>query len=95
MTRDGRQNAKELTARQLALPAALVSLVFPGVGHLLIGMYGRAVTWFLGYVVFSFAVGLARPGAALVLSAIVAVDAYVLARATSPKETSSPEEVRQ
>lgn len=92
MATDSEQKEPEVTPRQLAVPAALVSLFAPGVGHLLIGLRARALTWFAGYVALTLLVGLTRPGVTLVLSLIVAVDAYVLARTAPPTEATGNDE---
>lgn len=87
MAADSEQQEPQVTPQQLALPAALISLLAPGVGHLLIGLRMRALTWFAGFVALTLAVGLTRPGVTFVLSLIIAVDAYILAR-TAPRAES-------
>ena len=89
MARNSEQKEAPVTPRQLAVPAALISLLAPGVGHLLIGLRMRALTWFAGFVGLTLVVGLTRPGVTFVLSLIIAVDAYVLARTQPPAEASS------
>ena len=89
MAKNSEQKEPQVTPRQLAVPAALVSLVAPGVGHLLIGLRMRALTWFAGFVGLTLAVGLTRPGVTLVLSLIIAVDAYILARTMPPAEATA------
>ena len=71
------------TPRRLALPAALVSLLMPGLGHLLIGQTVRAIVWVVAFVGFSLAVG-RRPLAIFILLALIAVDAFVLGVTTKP-----------
>ena len=71
------------TPRRLALPAALVSLLMPGFGHLLIGQTVRAIVWVVAFVGFGLAVG-RRPLEIFILLAVIAVDAFVLGVTTKP-----------
>ena len=79
------------TPQRLALPAAFVSLLVPGFGHLLIGQAARGIVWVVGFVGFGLAVGNARPLAILIFLAVVAVDAFVLGVTTKPAATDSGE----
>ena len=74
--------------REIALFAAAISFLLPGVGHLLVRAWARGLLWSLG----SLVVALAGGGVALLLlMAIAAIDAYVFARDATqrPKETQS------
>ena len=63
-----------------SLPA-LFSLIAPGAGHILIGMWTRGAVWLLGsYVLAATAPMSVLP--LLALMAIAAADAYVCARDT-------------
>ena len=73
--------------RQVALIAAAISFLFPGIGPFLVHAWARGAIWALGWVV----VGLAGGGVALLaLMAISAVDAYAFARQLPPPSTAKP-----
>ena len=86
-----KHEASKWTPRRLALPAALVSLLMPGFGHLLIGQATRGIVWVVGFLAFGFAVGNTRPLAIFILLAVVAVDAFVLGLTTKPAAGDSDE----
>ena len=67
------------SARLLAVPAALLSVVAPGLGHLLLGLRLRAVIWLVGYVAFALSAGMGRPAAMWTLSVVIALDAAIYA----------------
>lgn len=71
---------------RLAFPAALLSLVAPGAGHVLIREWGRAAIWFAGWLLVSAAAGAPHSPVVLALMLIAAADAYLIAR-SSPEPT--------
>lgn len=78
------QQPEPQSLRPLAIPAALISLFAPGLGHLLIGMRARAIAWLGGYVAFAVLVAPQRPGAIWLVPAAAAVDALALAMTLPP-----------
>ena len=71
--------------RQIALTAAAISFLFPGLGHLLVRARSRGLLWAVGWLVVAVAGG----GVALLLLMVIsAIDAYVFARVA----TQRPEE---
>ncbi len=73
--------------RQVAMLAAGISFLFPGLGHFLVRAWARGAIWALGWLVVTIAGG---GVAVLLLMAISAVDAYVFARALAPPSRSEP-----
>lgn len=69
---------------RLALPAALLSFMAPGVGHLLIRAWSRGALWLAGWLVLGAVSGVAHSPVVLLLMAIAAVDAFVFARSQPP-----------
>ena len=65
---------------RLALPAALLSFVVPGVGQFLIRAWGRGAIWLGGWLLVSASAGAPHSPVVLALMLIAAVDAYLLAR---------------
>ena len=86
---NGRQSASE-PVRPSALTVALISLFAPGLGHLLIGLRARAVAWLGSFIAFGLVVAPGRPGAIWLVSAAVAIDAFVLATAREAADSNVP-----
>ena len=84
-----KHEASKWTPRRLAFPAALVSLLVPGFGHLLIGQAARGIVWIVGFLAFGVAVGSTRPLAIGILLAVIAVDAFVVGVTTKPAASDS------
>lgn len=97
---DHNQPEREWPTRRRALVVAVVSLIAPGLGHVLMGMWSRALIWFFGFMAFALTVAGDRPGTIWILSAFIALDAYVIAMmepertSNSPAERSKPDDGR-
>ncbi len=72
--------------------AIILSLIIPGLGHLYIGRYGRALIWFIGSLAIGVILdqqGSLTPGTLIVLSVLgvfAAVDCLVMLRFFTPEK---------
>ena len=72
--------------------AIILSLLIPGLGHLYIGRYGRALIWFLGSLGIGLILdqqGSLTPGSLIVLGVLgvlAAVDCLVMLRFFQPEK---------
>lgn len=67
--------------------AAALSLIVPGVGHLVIRRWGRAAIWFAGWILVAGASGSPHNVAVVALMVVAAVDAYVFAQSHAREAT--------
>ncbi len=72
--------ARKHDPRRLALPAATLSLLVPGVGHFLLGLRLRGAIWLGGFFLLVSTASAAGAHYTLLLGLIVAADAYLMAR---------------
>ena len=70
----------------LALLAAGLSLLLPGVGHFLIRAPLRGLIWLVGWIVVGALSGPSHSPFVLILMLAAAVDAYLVARWNSPTD---------
>lgn len=75
--------------------AAALSLLVPGLGHLLIGERGRGAIWLAGWLVLALLSGAAHSPAVVILMVVAAVDAYALARRPTGAEEHGPPATRR
>ena len=84
--------APQVTARRspapahLALLAAGLSLLLPGVGHFLIRAPLRGLIWLVGWIIVGALSGPSHSPFVLILMLAAAVDAYLVARWNSPTD---------
>lgn len=70
--------------------AIILSLIIPGLGHLYIGRFGRALIWFIGGLVIGIILdrqGSLTPGSLIVLGVLgvlAAIDCLVMLRFFKP-----------
>ena len=70
--------------------AVILSLVIPGLGHVYIGRYGRALIWFLGSLAIGIILdqqGSLTPGSLIVITVLgvaAAIDALVMLKFFQP-----------
>ena len=79
-TGDGRPQRSRPTPAQLALLAAALSFLVPGLGHFLIRAWSRGLIWLGGLILIGVLSAGAQSPIVLVLSFVAAIDAYLTAR---------------
>ena len=80
-----RRPPRRFAGRSVSI-AIILSLIIPGLGHLYIGRYGRALIWFIGGLAIGIILdqqGTLTPGTLIVLGvlgALAAIDCLVMLR---------------
>ena len=77
---------------RLAPLAAGISLLAPGLGHLLIGARARALLWLTGWIVLAIVRGAVHGPVVVVLMVAAAIDAHLYARPRPSDEPASSAE---